>query len=103
MRQEGPVQVWGQCAWVLWRETNFLAAGKTKPEITLAAVTGFPARSECIEGLRSERDKAAAADERSGAVVTKHDDGYGALHGWTMAVTYRCLPDTLDPRGKEGR
>ncbi len=97
-----PSQALAECAWVLWRETSFMRGQKIETGITPA--TGFALRSECIEGLRSERDREAATHEQD-AVVTRHDDVFGVLHpgGWKLVVKYRCLPDTVDPRGKEER
>jgi hypothetical protein len=88
-----------ECAWVLWS-----AQGTTDPRVPLAQMTvsvlpsdwqptrGYDTSKACEAALSdSQRDEFAAMLKRGspGATVLK-------------TYAYRCLPDTVDPRGPKG-
>jgi len=86
------------CAWVLW--TNY---GTLDPAVPLAfsAVKGLPSGWQPAEAFDTPRACETAlnrAEQREWDLIGKRNQGKpkGAL--WD-AYAYRCLPDTVDPRG----
>lgn len=63
------------CAWVLWQMGSHQTA-------TFHPVLAYQTLSECNAGMQREREGMKVLGE------TK---------------TYRCLPDTIDPRGPKGK
>jgi len=69
------------CAWVLWA-TSF--SEKTNIEITTPE-EGYESRKECLRDLNISSE-ANEKRKKKGEV----------------SIGYRCLPDTIDPRGVKG-
>jgi hypothetical protein len=90
-----------ECAWVLWS-----APGATDPSVPLAQATvsivpsnwqpvrAYDTSKACEAALSdSQRDEFAALLKR------QHKPGATVLD----THAYRCLPDTVDPRGPKGQ
>jgi hypothetical protein len=94
-----------ECAWVLWRHTPRpeLAAGERLWEIVSAASTV----RECRDEARTLIDRHRVALEVLGGsrVVVTEDSLTSAAKDGThvFSYSYRCLPDTADPRGAKTR
>ncbi len=70
-----------ECAWVLWVEEP---VGSNR--WSLASRTAFERKRECDEVQRTLKETRIEASKRK-----------------LPAQTYRCLPDTVDPRGPKGK
>ncbi len=70
-----------ECAWVLWVEEP---VGSNR--WSLASRTAFERKRECDEVQRTLTETRIEASKRK-----------------LLAQTYRCLPDTVDPRGAKGK
>jgi hypothetical protein len=73
-------------AWVLWSQMQNKSGSDWNPE------GGFENRSQCIEALKNELDlwRRGKNTNVGGDAVQFKDKN--------VVVTYRCLPDTVDPR-----
>ena len=95
-----------ECAWVLWTNTwTNTTGGEWSPD------EGFSRQSECSAKLerllRSAREHRPPSKEAGKFVVTEstilyYDPGDGSQKA-SRSWTYRCLPDTVDPRGAKGK
>jgi hypothetical protein len=118
-----------ECAWVLWAITDTHNAGlkRDHPE-TYGSVPAevYDGRTACETAAQTQREKAYSTDvqildamnaaamndnkafvhlpERApmGHVVRMYEKITGKAVGWT-AHAWRCLPDTVDPRGPKGK
>jgi hypothetical protein len=87
-----PIQVWAECAWVLWQESSAVGyAASWAPQ------GAWPLESQC----RLQRNRAYAAfgpvsEVSEGSAIRMPDSTTGAT------VRLLCLPDTIDPRGPKG-
>ena len=81
----------GEGAWKMWM------MGASSP---WDSVGTFPTREQCMEALHQQ----AQAVEKLGLKVT--EDGPGGSFAGTDAdrdIRGQCLPDTIDPRGPQGK
>ena len=87
-----------ECAWVLWDDSLLLA-----PRLgsNLAPLSASASKQEC--------DKAAEREVRmrveAGAIRLPGSEASVLVKGpggGDITKTYRCLPDTVDPRGPKG-
>jgi hypothetical protein len=88
---------YAECAWVLWEST-----ASTKAQTTIEPVRGYTTKRECDTAL------AAALDAYTGTLGfirkdTKYQEAYVKMGDATLSYAYRCLPDTVDPRGPKGK
>jgi hypothetical protein len=80
-----------ECAWVLW-------GNAVTPGTTLAggdkwlAISVFDSRAAC----EHERGDTAA-------LRRSLEEAFIKVTGETDVIVYRCLPDTIDPRGPKGK
>ncbi len=83
-----------ECAWVLWGESSGWRAW-------------FGSRRSPVRAFESRRDcqdiETAFNLIRTNAVDTKTRENAKALGYDANAMDYRCLPDTVDPRGPKER
>lgn len=93
----------GACAWVLWIESQRVGEGAPPSGYTSWSIDqSFEQRAECVNRLENIRNEREALLKRS--LVRMNDahliepQGTGYWH-----IVYRCLPDTIDPRGPKGR
>src|SRR5712664_2253428 len=79
-----------ECAWVLWQNTIRV---EPQPEpLGTAPISAYASKDECEQAGRHEVQVAVAQGNRSSS------DGLGVRIA-DMIAEYRCLPDTVDPRG----
>jgi hypothetical protein len=101
---------YAECAWVLW-----VWEGSTGPplhENSTRAVSAWNTREACDQALTKKlgSDSDVFASDTNTEVMIDHRAGQPRLwarrkgHSELLAVyTYVCLPDTVDPRGVEGK
>jgi hypothetical protein len=83
-----------ECAWVLWQHTIRV---DPKPEpLGATPISAYASKEECEQAGRHEVQAAVAHGSRSSS------DGLGVRIA-DMIAEYRCLPDTVDPRGPKGK
>lgn len=88
------------CAWVLWQQSMTIGPPvKVGDVLAVEAGPMFPisahsSKSECEQETRSQME----AGIRSGRTQL---GSRGVLLGGGMSITFRCLPDTVDPRAKK--
>jgi hypothetical protein len=96
-----------ECAWVLWNEfpTAFRQSGMQPIEL-VNVVDAFTTKSACDEAavFHAKRQEAETRADTSHTKVTRK----GTWVFWESDIAvgsyrYRCLPDTVDPRGPKGR
>ena len=85
-----------ECAWV-WEIT-----ASSAPKTTTEPVRAYAAKSECDGALAAALDSFTTAP---GFVRkdTKYQEAYVKTGQTTVSYGYRCLPDTVDPRGAKGK
>jgi hypothetical protein len=87
-----------ECAWVLWIE------GRDKNHVDPPAPdSSYKTMEACIaridrEWEMTERKNRDYRDEPTTATILVQLKGYPS-----GLLTYRCLPDTIDPRGPKGK
>jgi hypothetical protein len=96
-----------ECAWVLWSESD---TAFRQPGVlgggTVSIVEAFETKSAC-DGAAARQAAAREADTRAdGNYSTVSRRGTWVF--WESAIAlgsyrYRCLPDTVDPRGPKGK
>src|SRR5262249_46342681 len=79
-----------ECAWVLW------ATNRDKGDASAIPVNGYTALRECQREQTSWENREASYQRQRAS----QPPGKPALP--SVAVSYRCLPDTVDPRGPKG-
>jgi hypothetical protein len=93
-----PSSASAECAWVLWMRE----ATKGTPA-TLSPLSAHVAKTDC-ETRVQEQVKAAGHLVPQGWETTVIEGGLMAVGpgGQTIAWSFTCLPDTVDPRGPKG-
>jgi hypothetical protein len=86
-----PMQAWAACAWVLWQE-----ALSSSPFVR--PLSAHDAQKDCYR----ERDDWLASARKDGFSVTDTTVIGRNNEGQPFTIMYRCLPDTIDPRGPKG-
>jgi hypothetical protein len=81
-----PMQAWAECAWVLWTHVTSPSTAEWQTD------SAFDNKSACEERLRT---RLTAARERNGIVTGT----MAIFEKFNMVHIYRCLPDSIDPRG----
>ena len=88
------------CAWVLWYESLNLKTRETEVGIDASYTSGEACIKEIASKLESNlRDKDGALTRTAQTEAT----GFVQIGKTNYHVTYRCLPDTIDPRGPKGK
>jgi hypothetical protein len=81
-----PVHAWAECAWVLWANVemggSFADGGKWK-----------------VVGAHVKMAECEQAREHEAAMRRALEDSFLKSTGGTDVILFRCLPDTVDPRG----
>src|SRR5262245_28046882 len=89
-----------ECAWVLWQQSIEVALPDPKPqERQVIAFSGHESKKECDDA--TEQQIVAGVEiggQRlpTGVMITML--GSSGSRDSHLIVTYRCLPDTVDPR-----
>jgi hypothetical protein len=108
----------GECAWVLWKSTEHSGFGSPfEPKVTTVweIKRSVPEHAICEEVLEAVwRIEVNSEKERQGPrfrlnwddrAVGWYGKGIGppGIGEWYQEVQYKCLPDTIDPRGPKPR
>ena len=97
-----PASALAECAWVLWQRT-IDRNGETAWEPVAGSSEPGCARSRDTS-LAAERQVATSTEVGKNTtrwtVMKKDDENAPAV---TKVYEYRCLPDTVDPRGPKGK
>ena len=89
-----PTQALAECAWVMWTTSTIPLARGDAYEIGWEPFLAYTKLDECQQEAASRLNKFL---EREGAELL----GDTALTKGGELYTFRCLPDTIDPRGKK--
>jgi hypothetical protein len=91
-----------ECAWVLWSDELMLAHDVQKTWLPQGA---WSDETMCQRAKENSIRRMARHPVISGGKVERRADGVLIVlpDGARQSVTYRCLPDTIDPRGPKGR
>ena len=103
---------YAECAWVLWEERDFWSGGASasdsSKEWTIHFARGTQADCEIVLvrvwQVRVKHNQPGA--DTPGIKDVKSAPGYVAVNyqtGGSTSYTFRCLPDTIDPRGPKGK
>jgi hypothetical protein len=95
------------CAWVLWSGSSNVEGGPSP-------LRAFPAYADCAKAAEADMKKVAEDQrehKRQDATITTVSTSSLGSAGWTVEVksdqhywvaVWKCLPDTIDPRGPRG-
>jgi len=89
---------YAECAWVLWETQTSSQVDKATPE----PVRGYGSKPECDRALTAALD----AFTNTPGFIHKdatYQEAYVKMGNATRAYGYRCLPDTVDPRGPKAK
>src|SRR5260370_19505893 len=90
-----------ECAWVLWRGHS----SNDPLAMTFKLLTAHPSADQCIKTidtrLREERISNAKLDVK--VTVKRTASTAAGVEAPAGARGYKCLPDTVDPRGPKGK
>ncbi len=103
-----PLQASAGCSWALWQHISFLFRQPgPAPKEHWAIGEISDSRAECEKKMDAMVKDDAKADpawsrsvERNHGLVTVR--GAHRERGNEIITSYRCLPDTIDPRGPKG-
>lgn len=90
-----------ECAWVLWNEQSLLS--ETTPMQKIVPQESYKDQDECVRVKDEQIRKSDFAAMFPAAKIVKTIDSI-MITGpkGLITYTYRCLPDTVDPRGPKG-
>ena len=99
---------YAECAWVLWVESRRIGEGAPSSGYTEWNIKqAFNQRAECVNGLDVIEKKWGERITPSSAhrPMRFNDIRFTLipLPGGYWHTEYRCLPDTVDPRGPKGK
>jgi hypothetical protein len=91
---------YAECAWVLWRETTTFESGVSRGTEWIS--DGHATSRECYADYDRRVERMLKSRWRSAGT-----DLYASpsIEGSSMQLVtrFRCLPDTVDPRGPKGK
>ena len=90
------------CAWVLWEQVSSTGERsdlKTEHRIVAAR----PTEGECRAFVAQTAKGRAAQWGPSAKVSNENSSVFVAVEKTAIKWDYRCLPDTIDPRGPKGK
>jgi hypothetical protein len=98
-----------ECAWVLWREEETKLPDR-ETSVEWVAPVAFADRAACVEsidyslsGWRRDRMKPNQSLTREpGGSWAEYRTRFENRNDAWIATRFRCLPDTVDPRGPKG-
>ena len=98
-----------ECAWVLWGWTKWDEEHGKSWDIEGV----WPSRGGCMNALGVQKAAAANAQAESRATLVEHPSMLTVVYFvpkgekpgriWGNKFEFRCLPDTVDPRGPKGK
>ena len=90
-----------ECAWVLWQ--NYILLSKSVPEDSWKIFHAGAAEKACIDAMIDLKQKRTAfvKEQNPGAKIEIFTNEVSVRHasGTVMMFRFRCLPDTVAPRG----
>ena len=93
-----PVSAWAECAWVLWvvPGTFAPAAPGTTVSVQYVHAQWAPVRTfNALPPCNLAQEEATRAEDQQLSARNKDKSEW-------QTYLYRCLPDTVDPRGPKG-
>ena len=101
-----PAMALAECAWVLWQRTIDRngatawepVAGSSEPGCAWAWDASLAAERQVATSMEVGKDTTRWTVMKT--VMKKEDENTPAV---TKMYEYRCLPDTVDPRGAKGK
>ena len=88
-----------ECSWVLWGQAVQRVAGEPEWDAETAAESLAGCKAAMADRLRFWREAGAQTTDHSWSMSGKD----AASKAWNRLVGYRCLPDTIDPRGARSK
>jgi hypothetical protein len=89
---------YAECAWVLW-ETITTKESQGSPE----PVRAYTTKPDCDRALSDALAEFKNSPGRPARMDPQYQEAYVTMGKSTTAYGYRCLPDTVDPRGPKGK
>ncbi len=86
-----------ECAWVLWTQSTGYPPSSREWEVQAA----LPVPSDCLKMI-DERE-VLARKQGGWTAVTRNSRTDLFLRAGTSMTSFKCLPDTVDPRGPKGK
>jgi hypothetical protein len=87
---------YAECAWVLWQ--NVTVAGKESRG--WQSLSGFENNRGCQEAMWRHHNGVLATHDNKGLDLLETGDVLALMTGESNSIFgWRCLPDTVDPRG----
>jgi hypothetical protein len=97
-----PMQAWAECAWVLW--SNYGTEDVDVPITAPSVVSGKVSEWQPLEAFATTKACETAlsnAQRRESNMKVERNKSKPKGTLWNV-FTFRCLPDTIDPRGPKG-
>jgi hypothetical protein len=101
-----PLFASAECAWVLWREDERKDPNRLA-EATWAVPIAYADRAACVAVINDnvtrweeKRSPTQSVERVSSGTAAEFRTRFD-VDGW-LSVRFRCLPDTVDPRGPKG-
>jgi hypothetical protein len=86
-----------ECAWILWESSIDVTPWEARD-----AFTTLPQCQQALEAVVGQSTKMALA-KREEIEIEISGTGNKKVIGPKFSLHYRCLPDTVDPRGPKGK
>jgi hypothetical protein len=110
----GTEPVYAECAWVLWNHsynpTNVKLGGEIAEPQTWTLIDTVGTRVDCERQAKEKArelvrgyDVLAKARQQADITAALTSPATVLIIAEDKAVDFRCLPDTIDPRGPKGR
>ena len=92
---------YAECAWVLW------SSMKSRPSATDWEIEGtWPNATPCFAEISHQKRAVEAANKAGNDIYINEHGSRGSwitfVHPGGTTFQFRCLPDTVDPRGQKG-
>jgi hypothetical protein len=104
---------YAECAWVLWvKRTHVNFKPGTVQSDGWETVSAAPAHAACLDAARQRAERLTKDTANLRSVESNELIGGGYVTKWNYAGNesmlsasweFRCLPDTVDPRGPRGK
>jgi len=99
-----------ECAWVVWQHIDYIDRTPAPPSSRWGIGKITESRSECEKNIEASVDEEVGKPDPAYVTTVDRRPGMSttvrAVHkerGSMIVTSYRCLPDTIDPRGPKGK